>query len=397
LWNSPASSNPVGAWSPVTLGSIGLQSAAPDRTVMDLVCEPFAPPSDEIEDEDEDEGGDTKWHGETFIPSPLFGLLRTLQFPPCNPPPCYNCRAICCNTTCCSASATKCCGGRCCSLSHCCGANCCNGLCCNVPGGCCEPVGSKCCGNYCCPATLPKCCGNNLCCGALEKCCGPLCCSPTQVCLSDGGAYACCTPGDTLCNGQCCPPGNICCMDVCSPKGACCDFVSGSCEETNQTCCEAQNKTYQGNGSQCNPSDICRPKCENCHPVIAVYYECGHFPDNPLGPCGLTSCITNTIISASCDSFPYRLGPAKCNTFNTGIDGEVIQVLYILPIPFPNCQTSNPGGFHTWQQIYWGCGTTCIQDIPYQVRCDTGPCGGIIADEIPPQLRGMRKSCTGCP
>lgn len=275
--------------------------------------------------------------------------------------------------------------------------------CCPYPPGCCDP-------SQCDPETgwcIQTCCrSNNFCIPLTSSCCDYTACSSNQHCCHapDPNHSKCCpqTPVPTTCCGTnpiyCCQPNETCCNGQCGLKGACCDFVSGACIETTQGCCIQQSKTYLGNGTTCTPGDLCRPKCENCHSVNDVFYECGHYTRNPLEPCDQTHCIVDTLQSATCDSFPYRLGPPKCDTKDTGIPGEVMQILYELPIPM-SCNTSSPGGYHDWVSIYSGCGTTCAPNPfgPWRVRCDSGPCGGAPDPNFPPQPRGTKKACGACP
>ncbi len=246
---------------------------------------------------------------------------------------------------------------------------------CENPPNCSDPDRPKCCpdgsGSYCCTSSGGVCCDN---------------------------PYHCCDSGKTCCPGgtDCCNPDQTCCKGQCGLKGACCFFDTGSCSERTATCCAQQGGTYQGDGSACTPADLCRPKCENCHAVNLTMHECGHYISNPLGPCAQDECFENVMLTASCDSFPYRKGPARCDTYEIVDVEEFVSKSYWLSIP-EICETTNPGGFHPWQELYFGCGEACDlkPNPPTGVRCDTGPCGGryfVGGDE----KRGTKKAC-GCP
>ncbi|MFH1111082.1 MAG: hypothetical protein V1790_18085 [Planctomycetota bacterium] len=263
-------------------------------------------------------------------------------------------------------------------------------------GGACESQ-LRCSGRVCCPAGP-----SYFCCNTGEEVCCPSnpgyadhCCPPERPTCCDAG---CCLSTQTCCPGgtECCNPDQTCCNGHCGLKGACCFFDTGLCSELIETCCAQQGGTYQGDGTTCTPGDLCRPKCENCHSVSLTFYECGHYVSDPLGPCAQDECFENVMLTASCDSFPYRKGPARCDTYEiVGVE-EFISKSYWLSIP-EICETTNPGGFHPWQELYFGCGETCDlkPDPPTGVRCDTGPCGGryfVGGDE----KRGTKKAC-GCP
>ena len=251
----------------------------------------------------------------------------------------------------------------------------------------CCPVGSS---NFCCNAGEEVCCPSNP--GYADHCCPP----ERPTCCDAG----CCLSTQTCCPGgtECCNPDQTCCNGHCGLKGACC-FLDTSCSELIETCCAQQGGTYQGDGTTCTPADLCRPKCENCHTVSTTFYECGHYLDNPLGPCAQDECFANVMETASCDSFPYRKGPRRCDTYEIAGDPpppEVVSKSYWLSIP-EICETTNPGGFHVWRELYSGCGTVCDlnPNPPSGVRCDTGPCGG---EYFPggDEKRGKKKAC-GCP
>jgi len=248
------------------------------------------------------------------------------------------------------------------------------------------------------PCTSNDRCSGTQCVG--EPCPGPCC--EGRCCQYAGGTCCgrgCCRPNETCCNpevGECCTADQTCCDGVCGYLGACCFFDTGACTETTLQCCQADGGVYLGTGTTCTPADLCRPRCENCHTVSMTFYECFHpEPDPPpLEPCDQTHCIENVMMTASCDAFPHRLGPPKCNTFETLEEGQIVQTLYFLPIPLI-CNTTSPGDYHLWTRTFHGCGTTCVQ-TPHWVRCDTGPCGGIMVpgSDVP---RGKKKACNACP
>ena len=130
----------------------------------------------------------------------------------------------------------------------------------------------------------------------------------------------------------------------------------------------------------------CRPKCENCQPKSATLFECHHWANDPNGaPCSTTTCIHNTLDSASCESFPDRSGDPKCDT-DTARGGEVVQRIITA-----DC----PGGtvaWATWQTLYFGCGTNCTANV-YQKACETERCQGPLLRG--PFDRGVKKKC-GC-
>ncbi len=331
----------------------------------------------------------------------------------CCPPGGSCCDGACCGGPCCEATG-ECCpaGGSCCN-NECCAGQCCDGSCC--PGGplccgdgCCA-AGTECCNpqpQLCCPAGGVCCSDPDHCCNMGETCCGSSCCLAGMFCCPDG--ITCCATGSECCAGDCCGgvatagAAEVCCVDMCcaepyvccngqcEAKGACCFFDTGSCSELTSLCCQQQGGTYQGNGTTCSPADLCRPKCENCHAVDVTFNECGHYTDDPSEPCDESRCIVNTMLTNSCDSFPHRKGPEKCNTYDSGVPGEVVQDLYDLPIPMI-CETSHPGGFHLWRKTYRGCGTDCIEK-PWEVRCDTGSC----AAAGPPIFHDDRGEIHGC-
>ncbi len=291
----------------------------------------------------------------------------------------------------------------CCEALELCG-DCCNDADCNDGNECTnDTCNAGSCSNT--PLTGSTCtddgneCTDDLCqadgtCGHPPKTDGSVCTDDGNACTDDvctadaGGNMICDHPNKPDCTAC---QGGKCVSGACSPDGACCS-PSGSCSVTAQQCCIDQGGTYLGAGTVCLPSDLCMPACENCHAVSMTFYECGHFTPNPSEPCAQDTCIRDVLLTASCDNFPNRVGPAKCNTFDTGVAGEVVQTLYSLSIP-EICSTSNPGGFHLWTKTYSGCGTTCTGQ-PWLVRCDTGPCGGQAIDT---SERGIMHDCTGCP
>jgi len=175
--------------------------------------------------------------------------------------------------------------------------------------------------------------------------------------------------------------------------GACCHFDDGSCTQASPACCKQDGGQYLGPATTCTPGDICRPACENCSPKTTTFYECAHYTSNPAEPCDQTHCIEDAMMTASCDSFPDRIGPPACNTFNTGVPGQVVQTLYLLPIP-QSCNASNSGGFHLWTTTAHGCGAVC-DVLTHFVRCDapTACAGGI---PIATNKIDMVHAC-GCP
>ena len=232
------------------------------------------------------------------------------------------------------------------------------------------------------------------------QCCGFAedefaCCMADQVCCRYRWAgeghpdNGCCPPNTTCCGAGCCQSDETCCNNQCGKKGACCFFDTGSCSELTSLCCAQQGGAYQDDGTSCSPEDLCRPKCENCQLINTTFYECQHEATEPCAP---SLCIEDIMITASCSSFPYRKGPEKCNTVDSGVSGQVIQRLYAIPIPMI-CETSSPGGFHLWTTTYQGCGTTCNK-MTHWVRCDTSSCaGGILIDQ---QEHDTIHEC-GCP
>ncbi len=298
-----------------------------------------------------------------------------------NPGGCFNNQKDCndgnvCTTDTCNSATGECLHPPSCGSNTCCpnGSEyfCCNAAgmaCCSNHEHCCDTQ-AQCCGSGCCPSDEPQCCPDAHCCAADQTCCGTECCNFEESC----------------CDGQC------------GLKGACCFFESGSCSELTAACCAQQNGTYQGDGTTCTPGDLCKPKCENCHPVISTFYECGHSLGDPwggLGPCDQSSCHELVMNTASCDSFPHRKGPARCDTFPVVGVEEVRLRVYTLSTP-EICTATDEGGMHLWQELYFGCGPACDPlNPPHRVRCDTGPCGGLYfpgADEP----RGTKKAC-GCP
>jgi hypothetical protein len=202
------------------------------------------------------------------------------------------------------------------------------------------------------------------------------------------------------CSDSCCSEGQKCCEGQCGVKGACCFFDSGSCTETTGLCCANQGGVYQGGATTCTPGDLCRPKCENCHSVNLTLYECGHYLTDPwggMGECDPYACLKNVMDTASCDRFPYRLGPAKCDTYEKDDEFEVVGTMYTYESTPEICVTPEPPGpMQVWQELYMGCGAVCElkPDPPYRGRCHTGPCGGELHWYV--DRRGTKKAC-GCP
>ena len=193
------------------------------------------------------------------------------------------------------------------------------------------------------------------------------------------------------CVDVCCADGQTCCNGVCGTKGACCKFDTGSCSEETSLCCAQQGGTYQGEGTTCTPADLCRPECENCHTISAVVYECSHPWDDGTITCGTAACIVNTINTATCDSFPYRLGQPNCNTKTLPNDPWVVQE--VRGLLDSSCANYWPGDFHDWMRQFYGCGTECFEDTPIRIRCDTFGCEGTL---LYTRSRYPRRAC-GCP
>lgn len=96
-------------------------------------------------------------------------------------------------------------------------------------------------------------------------------CNLTANCdgTGDGGCFIGC------CNITC-PPENPCSEIIikyyCQPIGACCPPTGQDCYRTTQCQCEANNGTYQGDGSKCVPDNPCA-KCDPpCDPNLCL--EC---------------------------------------------------------------------------------------------------------------------------
>ena len=154
-------------------------------------------------------------------------------------------------------------------------------------------------------------------------------------------------------------------------------------------CCAEQGGTYIGDGTVCLPGDLCRPLCENCHDVSAVFYECFHFAGAST-VCGSNACIVNTINTATCDPFEHRVGPPNRNTKTLPDDPWVVQE--VRSLEDSSCANHWPGDFHVWMERYYGC-DECYQDVPIRTRCDTFGCEGTFEYR---QERNPRRAC-GCP
>jgi hypothetical protein len=308
---------------------------------------------------------------------------------PCTSDYCDGLTGVCVNrprcTTCCPAGPEFfCCPdkGVCCDNPyHCCpqGWTCQDWTCC--------PEGEVWCGSGCCAPE--RCCADTQCCPEGWTCQQGICCPEGETRCGSG----CCAPDRCCADAQCCQSDEICRCGQCGREGACCFFDSGSCSELTSACCAQQGGTYQGDGATCSPEDLCRPKCENCHTVNVTFNECRHTTIDPAEPCSLSQCTRNIMESASCDSFPHRVGPPKCDTSEPLLVPEVVQAGWDLPIPMI-CETSNSGGFHEWTTTRHGCGTSCIA-YHWMVRCDTASCE---TEDPPDRLspRGIRGAC-GCP
>jgi len=234
----------------------------------------------------------------------------------------------------------------------------------------------------------PACQSGYQCCPAASSSSGIICCPGNGVCCNDPDH--CCDAGKTCCPGgtQCCNPDQTCCNGVCGLKGACCFFDSGSCSELTASCCQQQGGTYLGDGTACDPPDLCRPKCENCHSITGTFSECGH---GMTGPCDATYCSRNNIDTVGCDPFWYRLGPPRCNTSLLSSGAYMLQEH--VPLTNMSCAPTNPGGFHVWMTLYAGCGSQCVGENQ-NVRCDVPDCVG--EPDEPPFPRVPTTAC-GCP
>lgn len=277
---------------------------------------------------------------------------------------------------------------------------------CNSSTGLCEFQPKNCddgepCTNDSCDSTTGLC-RNIPNCRNPDRTCCPVgttfyCCNVEEtVCCSDPAfPYHCCLTGKICCGAGCCDPAENqeCCNGVCGTKGACCFFDTGSCTELTHLCCDQQGGAYQGDGTTCSPADLCRPACENCHAVNRTFYECYHEQDAP-DPCNQAICMIDAMTTASCEMFPYRKGGFQCNTFDTGIEGELVQTTYYLPAP-GICETSNPyGELRIWEPLLWSGCAGCVYH-GYSVRCDTTSCaeGGI---QVGQARLGTIRAC-GCP
>ena len=255
--------------------------------------------------------------------------------------------------------------------------------------------GDVCTSDSCNPSTGA--CVNTLLCSP-DKCCPVgtdlFCCGPGEdLCCPTNPAYAnhCCYPGQTCCGAGCCESDETCCNGVCAFKGACCKFDTGSCSEETHFCCDQQGGSYQGDGTTCSPADKCRPRCENCRTVSAVFYECSHSSGSDA--CSTTYCIENAIDTATCDFFPYRLGEPNCDTKTLPNVPWVVQRVRLLLDA--SCANYWPGDYHERMPLFnFGCQTTCDPwDGPIRTRCDTFDCLGALAS-TQPRIPGY--GC-GCP
>jgi hypothetical protein len=333
---------------------------------------------------------------------------------PCTPICAPQCQPTCQNTPECFIE---------CPADACCEHSCCTGT---YHGqyreNCYDPANSKCCSGVGIPKEY-RCCDDEdlnwpgpFSCPMDHECCdgfpgGPdesLCTPPTHKCckfgdgtyvIADGECcadapssppYYTCGSGETCCQGDCCAPDEACCEGQCAKKGACCFFDIGACSEETEFCCwDVLEGTFLGVGTTCTPGDLCMPECENCAGFSAVFYECGHI--SGTDDCDAASCIENLLSTATCERFPHRLGPPNCNT-TTVPQPELVQNLYWVFVP-EICSTTNPGGYHEWQTIHFGCGTSCLGGV-YNVRCDTPmPCREPLVDS---NDIGIKKAC-GCP
>jgi hypothetical protein len=334
--------------------------------------------------------------------------------------------ATCCKNT--GGGGCPTCNG----YGACCDSNC--GLCCGNSTEWC--MGVTCCGDGCCTASSPNCCGTypvsggllggtccqGPCCGD-NKCCNPgmwcrdpdpdppICCldgaPPCEVperCCEVGGT--CCPSGDRCCPAEttccgvsdCCTSNEECCDGQCSPKGACCNFDNGSCQVKGQHCCNLTGGVFLGSGTTCTPSDLCRPRCEDCTSIQETIAECDHLREKPEGaPCSTTGCLENLIDTASCKSFPERIGPPDCNTRRMrwmDQDGYIhveigIWQIFRRDVPCP-AQTIE---YEVVHPIYEGCEYDCQASAPIEVACTVPSCTGGNPD--PPIGRAIKNVC-GC-
>ncbi|MEK6676819.1 MAG: hypothetical protein AABZ47_14340 [Planctomycetota bacterium] len=234
LWNSPATSQPMGVWSLVTYESLGLQPQNPivsdsgeKRHILVDPCIPvFAPPGDGEEEVSDD---DTKWQPATFTAARVYSLLETLRDDLCDDD-CSNCSGICCNDLCCPSGTRRCCNSRCCNMSNCCERRCCAGPCCpGVANRCCN-FDETCCGSYCCPqqgVCCPEAPGG--CCPYYTRYCCPSnssgCCTHGECCPGAGHSSGCCPEDTHACCGEfCCEESFNCCGTFC------CGGICNGCE-----------------------------------------------------------------------------------------------------------------------------------------------------------------------
>lgn len=128
------------------------------------------------------------------------------------------------------------------------------------------------------------------------------------------------------------------------------------------------------------------PACDNCQPVQKALYECHHWANDPNGaPCSTTTCIENTLDSASCQYHPDQGGVPNCDT-GTTTGPEVVQRIRTAVCP---------GGrvnWTVWIRIIYGCGSDC-SSTTYNKACETTSCNGPLLRG--PFNRGVRKKC-GC-
>jgi hypothetical protein len=215
------------------------------------------------------------------------------------------------------------------------------------------------------------------------------------------GMDQCCAPDQECCDGVCCAVGATCCQDHCRVLGACCDFISGTCTENGELCCVAQNGVWLGQGSVCEPSDLCMPVCDNCHYVSGEISECFHSGVPPGSPCGPNECLRNVLqFTATCDYHPERVGDPQCDTAQHSDPKayKIIQYRHGLP----EGQTcSRILSYTPWNvsRTYFGCGKDCFpkdwpnsaQDV-WNVGCVIPSCSGMQISVAP---RGHAKVC-GC-
>jgi len=143
-----------------------------------------------------------------------------------------------------------------------------------------------------------------------------------------------------------------------------------------------------GEDTVCLPADLCQPACENCHNVSFVFYECGHGAADD--PCSTTHCFRNTIDTATCEFFPSRLGPPKCNTQELATGRWARQE--VIGLEDASCASYDDGPPHHLITLYKGCGATCATEN-ILMRCDALGCEGPVVDIFD---RTPARSC-GCP